>query len=237
MENSATTQAAAAAGRVDIYRDIHRALRAFMSETLGRVSRLDLDDAAEVATVLAEVRELMRFCTGHLEHENAFVHAAIEARRPGGSRRTGDDHREHEECIAALLDLVATVERSAGPARATPLRRLQNQLALFVGESFVHMEIEETENNAALWAAYSDAELNALHDAIVASLTPEETALVMRWLIPAISPAERAGMLAGMREHAPAPVFEGTLAIAMAHLPAPDWHKLCHALTPVRMAA
>ncbi|MGE5386577.1 MAG: hemerythrin domain-containing protein [Betaproteobacteria bacterium] len=237
MDKNATTQPAVT-GRLDIYRDIHIALRAYMGDTLGRVTRLDQNDTAEVSAVLAQVRELMDFCAGHLEHENHFVHTAIEARRTGASSATAADHREHEEAIAELRAMVTAAETAHGAARAEALEQLRRRLGVFVGENFVHMNVEETANNAALWAAYSDAELAALHQSIVASLPPSETAVVMRWLLPAISPAERVALLADMRDHAPAPVFEGVLAIARAHLSAHDWHKLDQALAPqVRLAA
>ncbi len=236
MEKTASIQQADA-GRVDIYRDIHRALRAYMTDTLVCVARLDGDDVGEVATVLSQVRALMDFCAGHLEHENNFVHTAIEVRRPGGARATADDHLEHEQAIEALRSLAAAVETSAGTVRAATIKRLHDRLAVFIGENLIHMHVEETQNNAALWAIYTDAELNALHDSIVASLAPAETAVVMRWMIPAISPAERLGLLSGMRDHAPAAVFEGVMAIAREYLPTRDWNKLSQALASGELLA
>lgn len=224
--------------RLDIYSGIHKALRAFMTDTLTRVTRVDLQDGEDVAATLAQTRELMAFCTGHLEHENDFVHTAMEGRCPGASGDIAEEHCHHLASIAALQGLVDSVERAAGPARERALAELQRQLARFIGENFIHMHQEETQNNAVLWAAYSDAELAALHQSIVASLAPEETAAVMRWMIPAITPAERAALLSDLRDHAPKPVFEGVMAIANAQLPARDWHKLVHALeNTLRLAA
>ncbi len=71
--------------RVDIYRGIHKAVRAFMCDTLTMVGQLDIDDDADVTATVAQVRGLAAFCADHLAHENQFIHPAMEARRPGSS--------------------------------------------------------------------------------------------------------------------------------------------------------
>jgi hypothetical protein len=51
--------------------------------------------------------------------------------------------------------------------------------------------LEETAHNAVLWQCYTDAELMGVHGALVASIPPHEMMLVMRWMVPFMSPAER----------------------------------------------
>lgn len=212
--------------RFDMYTQIHKAIRAWMCDVLVRVGRMDGDDAEDVAAALAAVRALLGACRSHLEHENPFLHAAIEARHPGGSRQTADDHAHHERALDALEVNVRAVERTAGTARSAAALQLYRQLALFVADNFQHMQVEETENNAALWHAYSDAELVALHDALVASIPPSEMAVWLRWIVPSVNAAERAMMLTGMQQTAPVEAVSGALAIAQAHLDDTQWRKL-----------
>ena len=47
--------------------------------------------------------------------------------------------------------------------------RVQRQLALFVAENLHHMQIEETTHNDLLWESYSDAEIQANEQRLVAS--------------------------------------------------------------------
>jgi hypothetical protein len=54
----------------------------------------------------------------------------------------------------------------------------------------------------------------------------EEVQLVWRWLVPALSPQERADMMASM----PPPVRDMALDVAQARLNQRDWAKLCRAL-------
>lgn len=224
--------------RYDIYNGIHKALRAFMSDTLIAVTRVDCSDFQEVAQVAAQVRELATFCESHLMHENEFVHTAMESRRPGSSGTTAEGHVHHVQEIAQLIALASAMEQSAAADRSDAAAQLRRCLALFIADNLTHMDIEETWNNAVLWATHTDEELLALEQAIVASLSPEEMALCLRWMIPAMNPAERSELISGMREHAPVPAFEGALEIARAHLSARDWNKLSAALAlPDRLAA
>jgi hypothetical protein len=69
-------------------------------------------------------------------------------------------------------------------------------------------------------------------------LPPEETAIAMRWMIPALNHSERTELLTGMKLHAPKPVFEGVLSIARSNLSEANWNKLVRSLAlPDRLAA
>jgi len=222
--------AAAEAPRFDIYSGIHKALRAFMADTLLAVGRMDPMDEQEVSQVEDRVLQLLGVCGGHLAHENAFVHPAIEARASGASDRIAHEHEEHTRAIAQLAELVVQVRGAAPQQRHNAALRLYRGLALFVAENFQHMQVEETAHNAVLWGRYTDAELLAIHDALVASIPPQEMMAVMRWLVPFMNPMERFHLLADMRAKAPAPAFAAVLDLARTHLTVPEWTKLAHAL-------
>ncbi|MGE4242036.1 hemerythrin domain-containing protein [Ramlibacter sp.] len=220
----------AAAPRFDLYTGIHKALRAMMADTLLALGRMDASDPLERADVTDRVRALLDACASHLRHENDFVHAAIEARCAGASAELAHEHVEHGVRIAALADLVAQLGDPAADVQFALQQRLYAELSLFVAENFVHMRAEETRHNALLWAHYDDGELIAIHDALVGSIPPDEMMAIARWLVPALSPPERAGMLADMRAKAPPPAFDAVLAVARPHLSDAEWTKLSIAL-------
>jgi hemerythrin-like domain-containing protein len=211
--------------RHDIYAFIHKGLRAFMAHTLVRVGRLDAEDDAEVAEVAREVGALIDICRDHLKHENEVIHPAMESRAPGSTRRIADDHDHHAASLDRLAALLARVPGSPAAART-----LYQALAAFVAENFEHMQREETEHNAVLWAQFGDDEIRALEHRIVSSLSPEAAAQAMRWMLPHMTPAERAGMLGGMRANAPAAAFDGVLSLVRPLLGGRDWRKLALAL-------
>lgn len=217
-------------GRVDLYVGIHKALRALMVDVLTAVGRMDTDDESEFEWVSSRVLQLAEVCTSHLTHENDFVHVAMEARRPGASARIANEHIAHGAAIAELEAAVRRMRACEGETRARSALDLYRQLALFVAHNFEHMHVEETAHNAVLWAHYSDEELLALHGRILASLPAEENLFTLRWMIPAMTPAERLQVLAGMQAHAPAPAFAAALDVVQPHLDLRGWAKLSRGL-------
>ena len=165
-EIAALTQAQPAAPRMDMYASIHKALRAFMADTLLGLGRMDVDDDLEFAQTCDRVMQLLDLCRAHLHHENQFVHAAMEARQPGSSQSIAGEHVEHEQAITALADGVNHLMACAKPARPAATLALYRQLALFVAHNFEHMHEEETAHNRVLWQCYTDAELAEADDLV-----------------------------------------------------------------------
>ncbi len=215
--------------RLDLYAGIHKAMRAFMAETLVRVGRIDVADAADRDEALAQLEQLLGFCADHLRHENTFLHTAIEARQPAGSAKIAEEHVEHAESIAALREEAAALRAAPDRAAAALALRLYRHLALVVAENLQHMHGEETAHNALLWQHYGDGELAELHDRLLASLSPAEKELAARWMLPASTPAERAAMIAGMKAEVPPEALLGLLAMLRPHLDAAGWAKLAAA--------
>jgi hypothetical protein len=209
-----------------------------MSDTLAVVGRMDTNDEHDVAAALEQTRSLVAVLTIHLQDENRFVHAAMEARRPGSAAHTARDHVEHECALAELKSMIDAVESTGGAERAKLAFSLYARLALLVAENLVHMHVEERENMAVLWAEYSDEELGAIERRIVASVPPAMMATAARWFMAGLNHSERVGWFQGMRRGAPPAVFEGMLAIARGNLSARDWTKLASALSlPAARAA
>lgn len=222
--------AQATLARLNLYAGIHKGLRAFMADSLLALGRMDVDDDLERAQTCHQVMELLTLCRSHLGHENRFIHSAMEARAPGTSLPLAHEHEAHEQAILRLAAGVTALLGAAGSQRAALAQALYTELAVFVGHNYEHMQVEESEHNAVLWAHYSDAELMELHNTLVASIPPEETLLIMRWMIPFMSPAERGALLSDMRAHAPAPALAAVLDTVRPHLTGAEWHKLDRAM-------
>lgn len=222
--------------RADLYTGIHKAMRMLMCDTLVALGRLDTSDAEELAATLARLRHVIELSRHHLHKEDQHVHPAMESRRRGSTFRMRKDHTEHEEAFERLEALALRVERSQGPAREDASLELYRAFALYMAEDLVHMHAEETENNAVLWAHFDDAELHGIHQAILASMDPQLLTEYLRWLAPAMTPAERAGLLSGMRASTPAEVFAGFAALVRSVLGERDWTKLVAALGPRPLA-
>ncbi len=212
--------------RYDIYRLIHKGLRFYLTDTLQRVGKLDCFCDQELTEGMTQLRELLTFCQAHLEHENTFIHPAMEARCPGSAESMYYHHQSHVEMIAELNMLALAAAQISGESRAHLQAELYRKLALFVADNLAHMDEEETGNNRILWEHYSDDEILAIEHALIQSLPPKDNQQSMLWMLPAMNHHERRQLLSGMQSQAPAEVFAGVLDLARECLPATDWQKL-----------
>lgn len=227
LSDTATLARTEALTRHDIYRWIHKALRARMCRVLLVAGQLDVGDSDSLRNALDEVDSLLAQCRAHLQHENDFVHAAMEAVQPGSSVPAADDHADHEAHIGTLCAASAALRREP---TADGALRLYHALALFVSENLAHMHMEETEHNAVLWRHCTDAQIQAIEQRIHASLPPAEMMDTLPWLSTGLNASERAQLMQGLQQAMPAPVFEAALAKAMAPLLEPQRARLCRAL-------
>lgn len=69
MSDLTAARAAATVARHDIYSGIHRALRLFMSDTLGRIGALDPSDAGQLGAALSQRFPLLALCRSHVGND------------------------------------------------------------------------------------------------------------------------------------------------------------------------
>lgn len=169
--------------REDIYGAAHKGLRWLLSDVMVAMGRTSFADRSETKRALARLGEVLDVCESHLGHENAYIHAAIDRRRPGASARLGGDHVHHEESIAELRELAREVEAAPSETRPAFGRRLYLRYSAFVGENLVHMVEEEELAQGLLEEIYTTEELAELHRTLVSSIAPEKMFAFLRLML------------------------------------------------------
>ncbi len=198
----------------DLYGVVHKGLRWAMFRALEGVARIDPDDVSARDVAVAQVRELLELLESHLQHENEFIHAALEARRPGASARIAGDHAHHQRSLDELAKAIREVEQSSVRERAASWRSLYLALSVFVGENLVHMEEEENLVQPVLEAVYSVEELAAIEAELVSHVPPDRLLRFVRYMLVAIPLQARVALLAGPRAEMPPEVFADFFAAA-----------------------
>lgn len=201
------------APRIDLYRTVHKGLRRLMSRVVDGLGRADAAESASVAAALADLALLVRLCRSHAETEAFHIHAMLEARAPGALARFDADHAD-QESVLDRIETMAEAVRAAGTdtARDAALHDLYLAVSAFVGENFEHMAREEREIMPLLRRHLTEAEIGGIHGAIVGTMAPEKLTAFLVEMLPALAPAERQGMLAGMHQAMPAEAFAGLAA-------------------------
>ena len=108
----------------------------------------------------------------------------------------------------ASLEVLSDRFVSAAPSdRRRFAHRLYLGLASFTAEYLQHQAFEEMEINPALAAIMGADELVAIDQAIVASIPPDQMAMGLSVMLPAMNVDDRAELLGGIKAGAPAEVF------------------------------
>ena len=200
-------------GRHDLYGLVHKALRMAQCQMLVRLGQFDFVHG-NVSGLVEELRGLLAMGAGHIAHEEAHIHGALEARAPGGTLVLDEQHVSHRAQFVVLEALLAELEMAEAHHRAAIGRRLYLGYSRFIAEDFEHMLEEETVTAPLLWSLFDDGEIRGIEGAIVGSIPPEKEIMFMRLMIPAANRDERLNLLAGMKLHAPKEVFTAVLEMA-----------------------
>ncbi len=200
-------------GRADMYAFIHKALRKAQCDMLIRIGQIG--STTDLTALIADLRQLLAFGSGHIAHEETFVHPELEKRSHGANAALVEQHDSHREAFRRLEEIIVRLEAAVTPEqRRERIRQLYLTYSAFVAHDFEHMIEEETDHNAALWAAFSDGELRAIEGAIVGSMPPEKAIYSMRLMIPALSRDDRLFLLTNVKAKAPKPVFDAVIELA-----------------------
>lgn len=218
------------ASRLDLYMPIHKAMRNFMADTLLRIGRIDVFDDEDIAQAVAQLEELLDFCATHVKREDTFLHPAIEAHLPSGASRAAEEHDAQRDSLDVLHNQALALRTARPEARGTLALRLYRHLALFIAENHQHMHVEETSNNAVLWSHLTDDDLRAVRARLMSTVSAAELLRIARWMVPALSPAERAAFMNGLQATLPADTFGQVLDTVQPHIDGSGWMKLMRAL-------
>jgi len=209
--------------RFDLYGPVHKGLRAFMADTLLRMGSLDVDDPARVEEACTQTLDLLELLRGHVDHEDEYIHPLLERCRAGAAVRAEDEHVAHRRMLETLAGEVRGLQANPSyPAADT----LYQGIAELMADNLFHMRLEDITHQAMLWQHCTDAELMELDGRIVGSLAPRELMLYLRWMIPAMSPPQRLGLMLGLRAKAPVTVHMAVARLAQQHLSAEAWVRL-----------
>ncbi len=198
----------------DLYRDIHKGIRAELFAVTGEAGRIDPADRAARTALADHVRTLKTLLVTHAEHEDHAVQPAIELHVPAVAERIVVDHAVIDGRLDTLEEMAVGAVDATRSAQAGLVRRLYLELASFTAAYLEHQDLEERVVMPALFDAIGFEATLAIHQSIITSLTPEETAMSLAVMIPAMNVDDRTELLGGMRASAPAEVFEGVWGLA-----------------------
>lgn len=210
----------------DVYKDVHKGLRAALFAVTGEAGRTDPCDEPALRALAEHVSTLTKRLTSHASHENKYLQPLIEEHVPQRAANVVDAHVSLE---VRMLEIEAHANRITVEPRGDRLglvHQLYLDLARYTSSYLEHQDEEERTIMPALDAALGMEALLDVHQKLVAGTPPDELAQFMALMIPAMNIDERTELLGGMRVNAPGEVFNGIWALTASVLPTDDFEAL-----------
>ena len=218
--------------RYNIFFPIHKGLRALLCETAQLLQQTSFTDVDEAADAIDRVKSVVSVFESHASKEDNYVFSALDAFEPSVVAAFEQEHEEDHELGEHLQKWVTAFEYAVAPSAKQSIGdELVKSFIGFMVFNLRHMAKEEQVINPLLWRYYTDEELHAITQKILASIPPEEAAYFSRWMVRGLNNAEILGWLKGVKNSAPQPVFASLLGIAEEELHPHRWNFVQEFLT------
>jgi hemerythrin superfamily protein len=218
--------------RFDVYGPIHKGIRSLMTELMYELGKSDVNDTSEFTALGEKLGYLWDILYVHAQGEEEFIFPHLERKDKTFHRKLKQAHEKFEKDANMFRDsfkglLGMDMEVSEKQAGMTKFTKRYNT---FVSEYFSHMQDEELDANPILWGMLDDEKLMEMLSNMSQKPTVELREYLLPYLLRATNPAERIGVLMGMKRSMSESMFDGTLKIARTSLAESDWQKLKQSL-------
>jgi Hemerythrin HHE cation binding domain len=195
--------------RPDIFAHVHKGLRKALFELAALAGATDAQDGEGLARLTDKARDVFRFVEHHAFNEDRFLLPRMESK---GMAEAQAMHQDHAALEATLRDLVAM----AGGLAQNPihLRRFYLDLNRFIAQYVLHLDEEETYMLPLIHAHFTDAELAEFGREAVAATAPQDQAMMLAFMFPAMTQSEVNGFFENLRGKAPPEVMAHLQGIA-----------------------
>lgn len=198
--------------RIDLYRNVHKGQRAHLFSLAVELGRVDHEDPAKVGALATRLHAALAELRRHAENEERFIHPLLRARAPKVAAMLEQEHHDLEPVLAEVAERLDGIQRAPENPFETGVE-LYRAWCRMVSAYLSHIDAEERIGMRALWDTCRDDEIVAVIRAFVSSRTATEQIDDLRSQAPALSPQERAMLVASvMKGGAPAEPMWSNLA-------------------------
>ncbi len=219
---------------VDLYRDIHKGIRAELFAVTSTAGSIDPSDRCDRAALADHITSVAAVLESHAHHEDSIIDPVLERHLPELANEITTDHEHLEAMFASVTELAdATIDAAASDQRRL-LQLLHLDLARFTSSYLGHIDLEERTVMQRLPQLLGVEEIAAMHGAIVGSIPPDEMARSLAFMLPAMNIDDRTELFTGMRLAAPPEAFDATIGLARSVLRPIDFAVLANRLEVAR---
>lgn len=211
---------------VDLYRDIHKGIRAELFDLTREAASADPNSRIDLRALADHVRTVGDLLISHAKHEDLFIQPVLEIHVPEFAGEVAEDHESIDGRVVELVEWAASLTNAPVSDARTLVNWLQLELAAFTADFLKHQDLEERQIMPVLEGAIGPEAALEIHGAIVASIPPDELVRSLAVMLPAMNIEDRTELLGGIKAGAPAEVFDGLMNFSGSVLPLADFEAL-----------
>jgi hypothetical protein len=199
---------------VELYRDIHKGIRAELFDVTEQAGSIDPGDRAARVSLAERVRDVVDTLEAHAHHEDGYVEPVLQEHLPDLAEKIGADHASFARRTDDLVTMAFEAVEAPAQRQYVAVHGLYLDLASFTSVYLAHQDLEERVVAPALEDAIGVEGCVAINRAIVASIPPDQMAASLAFMLPAMNVDDRTALLGGVQAGAPPEVFQGVFKLA-----------------------
>lgn len=224
--------------RYNIFRQVHKGLRAMLYETAIAVQQTDFTNEQETEQLMRVISDVIFLFEKHAHSEDTFILPAISNYEPSVVDTFEQEHdKDHAlgerlKVYLQILDSVSSAEERINAGSGLTLSFVE-----FVIFNLDHMAKEESLLNNILWRHYSDEEILNFERSIIANVEPASMAIFSKWMMRGMNNNEIVTWLRKAEQAAPEPVFQALFKTAEQELSEKRFRQVLEGLSEGTMTA
>ncbi len=217
--------------RYNVFNQIHKGLRALLYDTALGIQQTDFEEDAAAKTVRA-VELVVDLFDEHAHHEDTCLLPMLVKVNPELVAEFENEHVIDHQLSDNLREQIKGWRRAGlCGERVAYGKAIFYAFNEFIAFNLHHMNKEENILLYTLWKHYTDEDLQAAQQAIIASITPETMMVESRWMMRALSNGEILQWLGEVKQGAPAEVFDMFLGMAEEELAPARWEVVSNSFS------
>lgn len=224
--------------RYNIFYMVHKGLRQMLYQTASHLQQTDFTNTEETGSLLQQIADVLDLFDEHANTKDHFILPAIETHEPASASLFEEEHvQDHalSNRMRALLNMFHhAVSSDEKNEMGSAVRLAFTEFLVF---NIQHMAKEERLLNNFLWQHYTDEQLEAVTQQILAHLPADVIMKNNAWMMRALSNNEITGWLKKVKNQAPESVFEKMLLLAEKELAVSRWQAVQETMTDGAMLA
>jgi hypothetical protein len=198
--------------RYNSFNLIHKTLRHMLYDAAVLLQQTNFAETAESNAAIEKIETVVYFFVHHAHHEDNYVLPAVKKYDAALVASFEDEYEKYLGLGNKLKNLI-NIYRNVNfeEERMTAGSAICKAFIDFMIFNLEHMSKEEILINQVLWQHYTDEQLLAINQQIVANIQPEEMAFTSKWMIRSINNKEAIGWLLQVKAARPSFVLQSNI--------------------------